>query len=204
MTARGPWTIQLLHYLPPSANLYARKIGVRTAAVKKLLKLLEPWWVSLGGQNPDCIPPATRPRRVSVRLTYPSKAHHMDHDNTKKVLLDALKQAGLIKDDSPKWVEVEQLPDEVGLVAVTEITLADIAPRLSDAAEDDVGCQFLASSDRGFVRMTAEEKGKIAEHLFVFSPDQARVLAANLVKAAQAAERWQREQKPKQGADRPS
>lgn len=57
----------------------------------------------------------------------------MDGDNTSKAYLDALKRAGIIKDDSRKWVrtvEVVWVPDMAG--AVAWVAPARPAPRPSE------------------------------------------------------------------------
>lgn len=70
-------------------------------------------------------PKATSKRRVKVAIVLGLRQRACDSDAYFKSLLDALKHAGMIVDDSPKWVELAPVEFERGERA-TEIWLEDI------------------------------------------------------------------------------
>ncbi len=49
------------------------------------------------------VPLATTPRSVGMRLVLPKGQRSFDKDNIQKTIRDALKHAGLLVNDSPKW-----------------------------------------------------------------------------------------------------
>lgn len=70
-------------------------------------------------------PKATSKRRVKVAIVLGPRQRACDSDAYFKSLLDALKHAGMIVDDSPKWVELAPVEFTRGDRA-TEIWLEDI------------------------------------------------------------------------------
>lgn len=115
-------TISLVEYLPPSLNAYVHNKGVRMTAVKRLQKVLEPWWVHF---SPLRIPAATGRRLVQITLTFPSGRKKYDTDNCQKIIKDALVNVGLLKGDSTELCECPEPIVESGLFACTKIELMD-------------------------------------------------------------------------------
>jgi Holliday junction resolvase RusA-like endonuclease len=56
-------------------------------------------------ENPEKIPKATGKRRVSLHVTLGKGMREFDDDAWQKSTLDAMKHAGLIVDDSSRYVE---------------------------------------------------------------------------------------------------
>lgn len=104
---------------PPSVNTYWRRVGVRTIVSKKGRQYREAVKASI--QMDELKLGINFNVAVSVEV-YPPDARRRDVDNILKALLDALRDAGVYKDDSlVKYLEVlmrEPLRPE-GLVSVT-------------------------------------------------------------------------------------
>ena len=75
----------------------------------------------------DKIPPATGKRMIHMHITTKDR-RQVDPDNVMKSLLDALKQCGMLVDDSDKWCDWTKPTLEVGDKQTwgTKITLEDI------------------------------------------------------------------------------
>ncbi len=52
------------------------------------------------------IPKATTKRKIDIYIDLDKNQKRLDYDNTFKSLLDALVQCGVLKNDSPDWVQV--------------------------------------------------------------------------------------------------
>lgn len=78
------------------------------------------------------IPEATRPRRVSLTVYGWPRGSMPDPDAFWKLLLDALKQAWLLRDDSAAWCELGPVRCVRSMERRTEIELVD----LESARED--------------------------------------------------------------------
>lgn len=72
------------------------------------------------------VPKAKRKRRVSLRIALTPRQKPFDHDNSWKLLLDALVKAGLLIDDSPGWCETGAVEYERGPETKTVIVLEDL------------------------------------------------------------------------------
>ena len=71
------------------------------------------------------IPQATTKRSVQMHVVLGKGMREHDADNTQKLILDGLVHAGMLVDDSPKWVEFLGVTYERG-VHQTIITLEDL------------------------------------------------------------------------------
>jgi hypothetical protein len=74
------------------------------------------------------IPRAVGPRRVGLTLVMAKGARRPDPDSSHKSVLDSLVKAGLLVNDSPRWVELEPLRYERTQDWGTRITLTDMSP----------------------------------------------------------------------------
>lgn len=72
------------------------------------------------------LPRATGKRRVSIHLTLAPRQRGYDPDNLLKGLLDGLKHAGMLVDDSRTWCELGPVTFGRGVRKATTITLEDI------------------------------------------------------------------------------
>jgi len=89
--------------LPPSTNQLERMHW----AVKKRLRrsVAQELTAAIHDQDEPFVPATTR-RRVTIRVYRPRR---FDPDNAiggLKVLLDAMRDVGLLKNDSPKWLDL--------------------------------------------------------------------------------------------------
>lgn len=91
------------------------------------LKKRDREWVAIIAKSYG-IPPAIGKRRVSVEVILGPRQRSGDEDNWDKSLRDALKQAKLIKDDSPKWLEWERIKFVRGKAPAMRIRLEDVPP----------------------------------------------------------------------------
>ncbi len=73
------------------------------------------------------VPRATAKRRVTLTLVLGRHCKRCDRDAPWKHLLDGMKQAGLIVNDSPDWVEAMPLEFVKGTERGTRIVLEDIS-----------------------------------------------------------------------------
>lgn len=72
------------------------------------------------------IPPATSKRRVTLTIRLEPRKHAGDCDAYFKSLLDGLKHAGLIWDDTPRWCELTPVQFSRGQVKATTVVLEDV------------------------------------------------------------------------------
>jgi hypothetical protein len=96
----GRWVLVLPGWRPPSTNsVMGRCWQAAHRAKKRMAKLLG-----------DCarlarVPPAAGRRRLSAVVTLGPRQKRMDPDNVCKLLFDSCKRAGIIRDDSERWLE---------------------------------------------------------------------------------------------------
>ncbi len=69
---------------------------------------------------------AVTKRRLTLTLILGKHCKRCDRDAPWKHLLDGMKQAGLIVNDSPDWLEAMPLEFEKGPVRATRIVLEDV------------------------------------------------------------------------------
>ena len=84
-------------YTPPSLNQLKGHWAVAAKKKKADRELVAAHALAQG------LPKAAAPRLVELRVVLAAGQRAMDEDNVWKALLDSLVQAGLLKDDSPKW-----------------------------------------------------------------------------------------------------
>jgi Holliday junction resolvase RusA-like endonuclease len=110
--------ITIPDYRPPSLNQYIGKHWSIGHKMKKQCKEL----VLAYSRH---IPAATGRRSVQMHVVLGKGMRQHDADNTQKLILDALVHAGMLVDDSPKWVEFLGVTYERG-VHQTIISLEDL------------------------------------------------------------------------------
>ena len=72
------------------------------------------------------VPIASKKRRMQLTIVYGKRKRQADKDAYWKSLLDALVCAGMLVDDSPKWVTCEEPIYERAAKSLTRIELTDI------------------------------------------------------------------------------
>jgi hypothetical protein len=113
-------TLTIPNWQPATVNQLL--VGVRgRIRLKKQDRELVGWYARAAG-----IPRATTPRRVSLRITLGPRQRAADPDAHWKSLLDALVCAGLLVDDSRKWVQLGAVVFERGPARSTAIVLEDV------------------------------------------------------------------------------
>lgn len=95
----GVYCLYLPQFTPTSTNQLFRSVKGRVR-LKKGDRAVVAYCAGLAN-----IPQATGRRRVSLRITLPKGTRAMDPDNAHKSLADALKAAGLVRNDSHRWLE---------------------------------------------------------------------------------------------------
>ena len=117
-----------LQSIPPSANQIMRMHwGQRKRLRSQLQWELTAVLADMGRKLPPLLYGKTAPRRCVIITTY--RPRRLDPDNAYggcKVLLDAMRDIGLIRNDSPKWLElvVEQKIEKCD--CRTEILIEDL------------------------------------------------------------------------------
>lgn len=114
------WTIRIPDWHPPSENLWTGRHWSVKAKIKKVATAIVTLWVRRAG-----IPPAEKRRRVWLHLVMAPGQRMPDAENLWKAGLDALKNAGALKNDSPKWCAAERPTFSRGERAETFITVED-------------------------------------------------------------------------------
>jgi Holliday junction resolvase RusA-like endonuclease len=121
------WTLRIPGWVPVSVNKlagqahWAKKRDSKDKDKRVLLNS-----AMLAGMTDH--PPAGR-RRVQVHVVYPKGAQRFDRDNLRKSLFDGMVRAGLLRNDSPVWLEDAGLTDsrdDQARAAVTYITITDL------------------------------------------------------------------------------
>ena len=108
-------------FTPRSANEYTfAKVGTRIRKKKGDRDLVAHYAQQSG------IPKATGKRRISLIVTLAKGGRAVDPDNAWKGLLDGCKQAGLLVNDSHKWVELGEYTIRRGERRSTLVILEDV------------------------------------------------------------------------------
>lgn len=115
------WQVHIPGYRPTTVNELLRSVRGRIA-----LKKAERAVVGISVKE-RLIPPATGKRRVSLEIAIPKGQRRWDADGLWKSLLDALKHAKMIVNDSPDWVEQGSVTYLRGCPLATTIILEDLA-----------------------------------------------------------------------------
>ena len=115
-------TLTVPNYLPPTKNTLLRLHWSKQTKIKRECKALIAAHAIEQG-----IVKANWKRRVTVKLTLAGRAKERDGDSSFLTVLDALTEAKLILDDSPKWLELMPLEQERGKAISTVIVLEDLA-----------------------------------------------------------------------------
>lgn len=104
MNTRPPDYVLTIPDTPPSLNVYLRAHWTKRGKYLETFATLI-WFAMNGKFGAEC-PPARGKRRIVVTLTFPTNRRR-DSDNWNKCLNDAMVHAGLIKGDSPRWLDFE-------------------------------------------------------------------------------------------------
>lgn len=115
------WTIRIPDWHPPSENLWTGRHWTVKARIKKVATGIIGGAVHRAG-----IPKADVKRRVWLHLVMGPGQRMPDAENLWKATLDALKNAGALKQDSPRWVAAERPTFSRGERAETFITVEDV------------------------------------------------------------------------------
>lgn len=94
------WRVEIPGYLPPTINVLMRGHWAKRARAKKLATNRIAMECKLAG-----VPVADRKRRVALTLVVTNRSHAPDPDAPYKAVLDGLKRAGALVDDSQEWCE---------------------------------------------------------------------------------------------------
>ncbi len=112
-------TLFLPGYLPERQNVLMRcHWSKRVKLVKECNDLVMAY-----SRDLTC---ATFKRRVTVTLTLAGRRKERDPDSSHKLILDGLRAARLIVDDSPRWCELMPLVQVRGDGIATTVELEDI------------------------------------------------------------------------------
>jgi Holliday junction resolvase RusA-like endonuclease len=110
------WTFEVTHRVP-NANDRVVNRSSRNKAMKRAFAVMGAKYRKQRGEwtllvrnamQLKAVPKATQPRRVTIIRLYSGREREWDYGNLVggcKPVLDAMKAAGLIVDDSPKWSE---------------------------------------------------------------------------------------------------
>ena len=111
------------HWFPVSANKLVKKNWrVASRYLKKDAEIVATY------ARLERIVPATGKREVSLRFLYPKGKRMYDENNLTKSLYDAMHRAGMLVNDSPKWLKqgtVDSLRVDDALWG-TEVVLVDL------------------------------------------------------------------------------
>jgi hypothetical protein len=114
------YTLTIPSWHPARLNQLLGSVRARIR-LKKSDRELVTWYSKAAG-----IPLANGPRRVSLRITLGPRQRAGDPDAYWKSTLDALVCAGLLLDDSRKWVQLGDVLFERGPERMTAIVLEDL------------------------------------------------------------------------------
>lgn len=118
-TAPGSWTVKVPGWRPMAVNeMLGPNKFVRSRGKKKDRDV-----VALAFKD---VPKATGKRRVSLLVTLGPRQRGHDIDAYWKSLLDAIKHAGIIKDDRKEWCEIMPVRFDRGPATATTITVEDV------------------------------------------------------------------------------
>ena len=107
---------------PPTLNALMR------GKLRDRMRLSRQWrdMVTILARYRDGIPPAACKRRVTLTIVLGPRQRGADPDAYQTATADALKSAGLLRDDSRRWVEWAPLRYERGEAPACVIELEDI------------------------------------------------------------------------------
>lgn len=112
-------TIEIPNYIPAALNQYVGKHWAVMAKLKKHDKFII-------GVYCRKLEKASKKRRVDCHYVLAKGMKARDPDSYWKSVFDALVHAGMLVDDSPKWVELGNVEYSRGIVKKTIIALTDI------------------------------------------------------------------------------
>jgi hypothetical protein len=113
--------LYLPDYSPISLNKLLKMHWAEQGRVKKGDKQIVSHYA-----GEQMLKPAIGKRRVSLFVTLAKGGKRMDEDNIFKVLLDSLVACGLLKNDSPNWVERGKVTWAKGETRETFVLLEDV------------------------------------------------------------------------------
>jgi len=100
MAQGGRWTVVMDGWTPPTVNAlmrghWATRARIKKAAVNRVVAAMR----AAG------VPAATGKRRVTIAVEYGNRGHLSDPDNVPKAVLDGLKRAAVLIDDTAEWCD---------------------------------------------------------------------------------------------------
>ena len=117
----GPWTVVIDGWTPPTVNALMRghwstRARIKKAAVNRVVAAMR----AAG------VPAATGKRRVTIAVEYGNRGHLSDPDNVPKAVLDGLKRAAVLIDDTAEWCDCPTATVARGAAKRTTLVIEDI------------------------------------------------------------------------------
>jgi hypothetical protein len=118
------YEILIENWWPPSANDFrGRHWSAERKAKKEAYDFISTYVRNLGG-----VPAARGRRRVTLVRVLGPRQRGRDTDNEQKALRDALRAAGVIVNDDPRWLVFPEPLTERGARRATRLIIEDIEP----------------------------------------------------------------------------
>ena len=124
----GSYRIAIPGWHPPTLNVLMRGERRERIRLGKQCRSMVAAYCSIAG-----VPEAKGRRRVTLELTLGPRQRWCDVDAHWKALLDALVDAGMIRDDSPRWCETRLSLDGSRAAERATLIVLEEVPDLADS-----------------------------------------------------------------------